>query len=161
MAVRQSIEIPRNALRRMFFQRCFWLFLLLLALITISPFVEGLRVAWLLSGFNAFIVLSAAAAVGRTALSFLAVFCLIGGAVGLRYASLDMGDPAGAVLLPAATTTDSSGLASAQVQLGLESGEQEIVARVTGTDLSASFTATATSGGKGKGGKGGHGDDDD
>ena len=35
---------------------------------------------------------------------------------------------------------------------------QEIVARVTGTDLSASFTATATSGGRG--GHGGHGDED-
>ena len=66
------------------------------------------------------------------------------------------GDPAGAVLDPAVTTTDSSGLASAAVRLGLQSGEQEIVARVTGTDLSASFTATATSGGKGKDGK--HGD---
>src|SRR5262245_50201862 len=64
-----------------------------------------------------------------------------------------VGDPAGAVLDPAVTTTDSSGLASAEVRLGSESGEQEIVARVTGTDLSASFTATATSG------RGGHGGD--
>ncbi|HET7041936.1 MAG TPA: hypothetical protein VFI13_07945, partial [Gemmatimonadales bacterium] len=70
-----------------------------------------------------------------------------------------VGDPAGAVLDPAVTTTDSSGLASAAVRLGQESGEQEIVARVTGTDLSASFTATATS--KGKGGHGGHGDGED
>ena len=70
-----------------------------------------------------------------------------------------VGDPAGAVLDPAVTTTDSSGLASAAVRLGLESGEQEIVARVTGTDLSASFTATATS--KGKAGHGGHGGSDD
>jgi hypothetical protein len=70
-----------------------------------------------------------------------------------------VGDPAGAVLDPAVTTTDSSGLASTAVRVGEESGEQEIVARVTGTDLSASFTATAT-GRKGKGGHGGHGDDD-
>jgi len=70
-----------------------------------------------------------------------------------------VGDPAGAVLDPAVTTTDSSGLASAAVRLGLESGEQEIVARVTGTDLSASFTATATS--KSKAGHGGHGGSDD
>ena len=69
-----------------------------------------------------------------------------------------VGDPAGAVLDPAVTTTDSTGMASAAVRLGLESGEQEIVARVTGTDLSASFTATATSGGRG--GHGGHGDKD-
>jgi len=63
-----------------------------------------------------------------------------------------VGDPAGAVLDPAVTTTDASGLASAEVRMGSESGEQEIVARVTGTDLSASFTATATK--KGRGGKG-------
>lgn len=67
-----------------------------------------------------------------------------------------VGDPAGAVLDPAVTTTDSSGLASAAVRLGQESGEQEIVARVTGTDLSASFTATAT-----RKGKSGHGGGDD
>ena len=70
-----------------------------------------------------------------------------------------VGDPAGAVLDPMVTTTDSSGLASTAVRVGQESGEQEIVARVTGTDLSASFTATATR--KGKGGHGGHGDGDD
>ena len=70
-----------------------------------------------------------------------------------------VGDPAGAVLDPAMTTTDSSGLASTAVRVGEESGDQEIVARVTGTDLSASFTATATR--KGKGGHGGHGDGDD
>ena len=65
------------------------------------------------------------------------------------------GDPTGAVLEPSVTTTDSSGLASAEVRVGLESGDQEIVARVTGTDLSASFTVTATSG-RGHG----HGDDE-
>jgi Ion channel len=91
VAVRQSIEIPRTALRRLFFQRCFYLFALLLALISISPFIEGVRGTYLLAGFNAFIVLSAAAAVGRTALSFLVVFCLIGAAVGLRFASEEPG----------------------------------------------------------------------
>ncbi len=66
------------------------------------------------------------------------------------------GDPAGAVLEPAVTTTDSSGLASAEVRVGLESGTQEVVARVTGTDLSASFNVTATT--KGRGGH--HGGDE-
>jgi hypothetical protein len=92
MAMRKSIEIPRNALRRLFFQRCFYLFCLLLGLIAASPLIEGERGVYLLNGINAFIILSAAAAVGRTAMSFLVVFCLIGGAVGLRYASLDAGD---------------------------------------------------------------------
>ncbi len=91
MAVRQSIEIPRAALRRVFFQRCFFLFMVLLTLIGVSPFMEGTQGNYLLAGFNAFVVLAAAAALGRTALSFLLIFCLIGGAVGLRFASLEDG----------------------------------------------------------------------
>jgi hypothetical protein len=91
MPVRQSIEIPRAALRRVFFQRCFYLFIVLLALIGTSPFIEGMRGNYLLAGFNAFVVLAAAAALGRTALSFLLVFCLIGAAIGLRFASLEPG----------------------------------------------------------------------
>ncbi len=91
MAVRKSIEIPRAALRRVFFQRCFYLFVVLLGLIGVSPFLEGKEGTYLLAGFNAFIVLAAAAALGRSALSFLLVFCLIGAAVGLRFASLEDG----------------------------------------------------------------------
>ena len=91
MAVRKSIEFPRAALRRLFFQRCFYMFLLLLVLIGLSPFIEGERGTYILAGMNAFIVLSAAAAVGRTALSFLVVFCLIGGALGMRFASMEEG----------------------------------------------------------------------
>jgi hypothetical protein len=91
MAMRQSIEIPRAALRRVFFQRCFYLFFVLLALIGVSPFIEGTQGTYLLAGFNAFVVLAAAAALGRTTLSFLLVFVLIGGALGLRFASLEGG----------------------------------------------------------------------
>jgi hypothetical protein len=91
MAMRQSIEIPRAALRRLFFQRCFFLFVVLLGLIGVSPFIEGTRGTYLLAGFNAFVVLAAAAALGRTALSFLLVFVLIGGALGLRFAALEHG----------------------------------------------------------------------
>src|SRR6185312_14146449 len=76
MAVRKSIEIPRAALRRLFFQRCFYLFIVLLALIGVSPFMEGVRGSYLLSGFNAFVVLAAAAALGRTALSSVIVLLL-------------------------------------------------------------------------------------
>src|SRR5688572_15862846 len=91
MAVRKSIEIPRAALRKVFFQRCFYLFFVLLLLIGASPFMEGTRGTYLLAGFNAFVVLAAAAALGRTALSFLLVFCLVAGAVGLRFASMEEG----------------------------------------------------------------------
>ena len=91
MAVRKSIEFPRAALRKVFLQRCCYLFMVLLLLIGASPFMEGTRGTYLLAGFNAFVVLAAAAALGRTALSFLLVFCLIAGAVGLRFASLEEG----------------------------------------------------------------------
>jgi hypothetical protein len=94
MAVRKSIEMPRDALRRVFVQRCCYLFMLLLTLISISPFIEGPRGSYLLAGLNAFIVLSAAAAVGRSMLSFLVVFCVIAGAVGLRFAADDSGQAA-------------------------------------------------------------------
>src|SRR5262245_44661993 len=91
MAVRKSIEIPRAALRRLFFQRCFYMFVVLLPLIALSPFIEGERGTYILAGISAFIVLSAAAAVGRTALSFLVVFVLIAAGIGLRMASMDEG----------------------------------------------------------------------
>jgi len=91
MAVRQSIEIPRAALRRVFFQRCFYLFIVLLALIGVAPFMEGTDGSLLLAGFNAFVVLAAAAALGRTGVSFLVVLCLLIAAVWLRFSSLEEG----------------------------------------------------------------------
>jgi hypothetical protein len=91
MAVRKSLEIPRNVLRRLFFQRCFYMFFLLAVLIGLSPFIEGERGTYILAGINAFIVLSAAAAIGRTMLSFLVVLLLVGAAIALRFASMDAG----------------------------------------------------------------------
>src|SRR5690349_15624416 len=89
MPVRQSIEIPRAALRRVFFQRCFYLCFVLLLLIGVSPFMEGRDGSLLLAGFNAFVVLAAAAALGRTGLSFVVVLALIIGAVWPRFSSLE------------------------------------------------------------------------
>ena len=91
MAVRKSIESPRAALRRLFFQRCFYLFVVLLALIGVSPFIEGKNGVYLLNGLNAFVVLAAAAALGRTALSFMVVFLMVAGAVSIRYLSIGTG----------------------------------------------------------------------
>ena len=82
-----------------------------------------------------------------------------------------VGELPGAGLDPAAVTTGADGRAAAVVRLGVVSGEQLIVARVSGTtspDLAARFTAVAVGGGDrdgdgdGKGKKGdGDGDDDD
>jgi len=104
MAVRKSIEIPRAALRRLFFQRCFYLFVVLLALIGVSPFIEGTRGIYLLNGMNAFMVLAAAAALGRTALSFMVVFLLVAATLAMRYLSMGTGTESfynGALLLHA------------------------------------------------------------
>jgi hypothetical protein len=49
MAVRKSIEMPRDALRRLFLQRCCYLFMLLLTLISVTPFIEGPRSTYLLA----------------------------------------------------------------------------------------------------------------
>jgi hypothetical protein len=94
MAVRRSVEIPRDALRRLFVQRCCYLFFLLLGLLVVSPFIEGQRGIYILNGLNAFIILATAAAVGRTALSFLVVFCLAAAAISLRFVALENGPAA-------------------------------------------------------------------
>jgi hypothetical protein len=83
-----------------------------------------------------------------------------------------VGELPGAGLDPAAVTTGADGRAAAVVRLGVVSGEQLIVARVSGTtspNLAARFTAVAVGGGgdgdgdgKGKGKKGdGDADDDE
>jgi hypothetical protein len=81
-----------------------------------------------------------------------------------------VGELPGAGLDPATVTTGADGRAAAVVRLGVVSGEQLIVARVSGTtspNLAARFTAVAVGGGgdgdgDGKGqGKKGDGDADD
>jgi hypothetical protein len=88
--MRQSISITRDTLRRLFFQRCFYLFVTLLALIALAPLIEpeqgGILVRNLI---NAFVILSAVAAVGRSLLSFLLVLALAVPAIALRWLSLE------------------------------------------------------------------------
>ena len=73
MAIRQA----RAALGRVFFQRCFYLFVVLLVLITVVPFIEPTPSGRLIvSLVNAFVVISAVAAVGRNVLSFVIALLL-------------------------------------------------------------------------------------
>ena len=66
-----------DQLGRVFFQRCFWLFVLLLTLVAVVPFVEPTPMGRLLiAGINAFLVVATVAAVGRTVLSFVIVLLL-------------------------------------------------------------------------------------
>jgi len=67
-----ALRTAREALSRIFYQRCFYLFALLLFLIALVPFLpytDRGRIA--LNGFNAFLVLATVAAVGRSTLSFV------------------------------------------------------------------------------------------
>jgi hypothetical protein len=72
-----AITKARAAIGRIFYQRCFYLFFVLLSLIVGVPFIEPTplgRLAVNVSG--AFVVIAAVAAVGRTALSFVIALLL-------------------------------------------------------------------------------------
>jgi len=72
-----AIRSARDALSRIFFQRCFWLFALLMTLIAVAPFAptspQGRIV---INAINAFLVVATVAAVGRSLFSFVLVVLL-------------------------------------------------------------------------------------
>ena len=84
-----AIRSTRHALSRIFYQRCFWLFVVLVALIAAVSFVppndQGRLVV---NAVNMFLLLSTVAAVGRTTLSFLIAILLALPAVWFQYAGL-------------------------------------------------------------------------
>ncbi len=72
-----TIRRSRDALRRLFYQRCFNLFILLLLLVCVAPLINtSPRGAIITNLINAFIIVSAVAAVGRSKLSFVFVILL-------------------------------------------------------------------------------------
>lgn len=84
----RTLGATREALRRLFFQRCFYLFAALLALIALSPFLDNSLVAHLVNGF---LLLAVIAAVGRTIASFLVALILIAPALTFHWLSLEHG----------------------------------------------------------------------
>jgi len=89
-----AIDVAREKLGRVFFQRCFYLFILLLALIAIVPFVPTTTLGRLVvGGINAFLVIATVAAVGRTLLSFVIALLLAVPALGFHYLNVLSGDP--------------------------------------------------------------------
>ncbi len=91
--MRPTISATREALGRVFLGRCFYLFVTLLALVALAPFVEtqrwGLHVRYIV---NALIMLAAVAAVGRSIVSFVVVLALAAPAMAFRWLALRTGD---------------------------------------------------------------------
>lgn len=84
-----AITATRDALSRIFFQRCFWLFALLVVLIGAVSFVPASDHGRLVvNAVNIFLLIATVAAVGRTTLSFVIVLLLAIPAVWFQYVGL-------------------------------------------------------------------------
>jgi hypothetical protein len=89
-----AIGRARETLARIFFQRCFYLFVVLLALIAVVPFVEPTAKGRMLVGLiNVFVVIATVAAVGRSVLSFVIVLLLAVPAISFQYLGVVGDDP--------------------------------------------------------------------
>jgi len=90
-----AIVSTRDALSRIFYQRCFWLFAVLLALIGAVSFVPPTDLGRLvLNAVNMFLLIATVAAVGRTTLSFIITLLLAIPAVWFQYSGLWRDDDA-------------------------------------------------------------------
>jgi hypothetical protein len=84
-----AISATRDALSRIFYQRCFWLFVVLVVLIGAVSFVPSNDHGRLvMSGVNMFLLIATVAAVGRTKLSFVIALLLAVPAVWFQYVGL-------------------------------------------------------------------------
>jgi hypothetical protein len=84
-----AIGATRDALSRIFYQRCFWLFVVLVVLIGAVSFVPASdRGRLVLNAVNMFLLIATVAAVGRTTLSFAIAMLLAVPAVGFQYLGL-------------------------------------------------------------------------
>jgi hypothetical protein len=88
-----AIGRTRDALSRIFYQRCFWLFAVLIGLIGAVSFVPPDDTGRLvLNAANMFLLIATVAAVGRTSLSFVIAFLLAVPAVWFQYVGLWLDD---------------------------------------------------------------------
>jgi hypothetical protein len=84
-----GISTARDAMSRIFYQRCFWLFIILIVLIVVVSFApQSDRGRLVVNGINMFLLIATVAAVGRTTLSFVAALLLAGTAVWFQYQGL-------------------------------------------------------------------------
>jgi hypothetical protein len=84
-----ALRVARDVLSRIFYQRCFWLFLALIFLIGAASFVPATdRGRVVLNIINIFVLIAIVAAAGRTMLSFLIALLLAAPAIWLQYVGL-------------------------------------------------------------------------
>jgi len=84
-----SIRVTRDARSRIFYQRCFWLFVVLIVLIGAVSFVPANDQGRLyLNGVNMFLLIAAVAAIGHTTFSFVMALSLAVPAVWFQYLGL-------------------------------------------------------------------------
>jgi hypothetical protein len=87
--ITMAFRTTREALSRIFYQRCFWLFVVLLTLIGAMSFVPASDSGRLiLNVVNMFLVIATVAAVGRTTLSFVITLILAIPAMWFQYLGL-------------------------------------------------------------------------
>ena len=90
-----AIRLAQRALGRIFFQRCFYLFVVLLAFDAVIPFIDlGPHGKFAVNLLNCLVTVSAVAAVGRTLLSFVIVSLLAIAALVFFWLSLEFDDAA-------------------------------------------------------------------
>ena len=88
-----AIDRARTALAQVFFQRCFYLFAAVLALVMVVLLLEPTpRARVLLNAANLLVVVAAVAAVGRTQLSFVIALLLAAPTLLFQLLAIDEGD---------------------------------------------------------------------
>ncbi|MFO1397937.1 MAG: ion channel [Burkholderiales bacterium] len=89
-----ALRTARDAMSRIFFQRCFYLFVMLMALIVMAPFLPGTPTGRIVTNFiNAFVVVATVAAVGRSTYSFTLVLLLAIPTLGFQWLGIDEAEP--------------------------------------------------------------------
>lgn len=81
-----ALRFARDTLSRIFYQRCFYLFLMLLALVALAPLMPPtVHGRFVTNSINAFVVVATVAAVGRSLLSFVIVLLLAVPTLGFQW----------------------------------------------------------------------------
>jgi len=88
-----GLRTARDAVSRIFYQRCFYLFVVLIGLITVVPFVPPTDYGRLaLNAINLFLLIATIAAVGRTTMSFLVAILIAAPALWFQHKGLVLDD---------------------------------------------------------------------